>query len=631
MNGSSLAPVLLDRRLWLLLGTTLLAVVAGFFAFPDQVAIVFVSKAGFWFVLVAFALFLHALWSTQREEILALHWRSLDWTSVAVVAAGGTVLLVHETFGFKILMDEIMLLGTSMAMHLDKTVLTPVRGSDIQGAFVILDGMMDKRPLFFPFLASLLHDLTGYRPENLFVLNGILTFVFLGLVQLLGRLVAGRVAGWLGVALFAGLPLLAQNATGGGFELLNLVMILATVLLGAHFVRRRDAAACTAFCFSAVLMAQVRYESVIFLVPVAVLILWVWARAGRVVLGWPVLIAPLLMIHYPLQHRIFDLRISAWELGSRAGSEKVFSPHYLFHGVPPDDHGNLQSALNFFFARPTDQPNSLVFSILGCLAVPFFALLVLKRLRTLVNEPPVNVAVTVFAFGFAAHFALMMCYFFGQFDNVVIRRLSLPPHLGMVIAVMAVLPQITQAVVPRVLLFISVAGLFMTGVPSMAAHAYSQEYLPGKETAWRREFIAEQKRRDYVMIDNDSILWIAHRVSATPVFQARGPRRDALIFLMKNHAFSSVFVFQRYNINPDNGAMTLREGDDLGPDFVLETVKEERLQTLTLTRISRVKEIRAGGVAATAPDPATHTVPKSRAEIEKLRRAYLENFVKMLP
>jgi hypothetical protein len=33
----------------------------------------------------------------------------------------------------------------------------------------------------------------------------------------------------------------------------------------------------------------------------------------------------------------------------------------------------------------------------------------------------------------------------------------------------------------------------------------------------------------------------------------------------------------------------------------------------------------------TAPDPATRVVPKDRAEIEKLRRAYLENFVKMLP
>jgi hypothetical protein len=165
----------------------------------------------------------------------------------------------------------------------------------------------------------------------------------------------------------------------------------------------------------------------------------------------------------------------------------------------------------------------------------------------------------------------------------------------------------------------------------MAAQAYSQEYLPGKETAWRREFMAGQSRRDYLVIDNDSILWIAHKISATPVLQAKGPRRAALIFLMRNRAFADIFVFQRFNIDPDTGIKTLRDGDDLGPDFVLETFREERLQTLTLTRLSRLKEIKDGTVALTEPDPVIHVVAKSPEEIEKARRAYLENFVKMLP
>ena len=64
----------------------------------------------------------------------------------------------------------------------------------------------------------MVHDLTGYRPANAFVLNGVLTFGFLGMVFHLGRVLAGRMAGWLGVVLFAGLPLLGQNSTGGGFE-----------------------------------------------------------------------------------------------------------------------------------------------------------------------------------------------------------------------------------------------------------------------------------------------------------------------------------------------------------------------------------------------------------------------------
>jgi hypothetical protein len=132
------------------------------------------------------------------------------------------------------------------------------------------------------------------------------------------------------------------------------------------------------------------------------------------------------------------------------------------------------------------------------------------------------------------------------------------------------------------------------------------------------------------MIDNDSILWIAHQISATPIIQARS-RRDALIFHMRNRTFSDVLVFQRFNIDPETGKKTLRKDDDLGPDFVLEPVREERLQTLTLTRISRVKSITNNGTTASGPDPTDHPVAKDRAEIERQRRAYLENFLKQLP
>lgn len=611
-----------DRRLGLFLLVAALAVVLAFFAIPDVTAITVVSKAGFWIVWLAFALFLYGLFTTLRTEWGAFRWRELDAVSLAVIAVGGVMLLVHESYGFKIVMDEIMLLGTSMSMHLDKTVLTPLRGNDIQGAFVILDGMMDKRPLFFPFLVSLLHDLTGYRPANVFILNGTLTFVFLSLMFLLARLLAGRVAGWLAVTLCASLPLLAHNATGGGFELLNLVMILTTLLLGARFVARRDAASLTAFCFSALLLAQVRYESVIYLGPVALIVLWVWIRERRIILSWPVIFAPLLMVHCPLQHRIFDLRASAWEMHSKPGFTVPFSVDYI-----PD---NLLHALTFFFAPPSEQPNSIVLSVLGLLAVPFFTLLVVKRLRELPANSPAVISTTLFALGFAAQFALMMCYFWGRFDDVVIRRLSLPTHLGLVIAIVAVLPQFSKPVVARVLFAVAALGLFAHGVPSMAAHAYSQEYLPGRETAWRRQFIADQRRPDYLVIDNDSILWIAHQVSATPVEQAVR-RVDSLVFHLRNRTFSNVFVFQRYTIDPDTGAMTLRPGDDLGPKFVLEPVREERLQTLTLTRMSRLVEIREGEVSLTTPPTVEAVVPKDRAEIEKRRAEYLENFVKQLP
>lgn len=611
-----------DRRCWLFVLTALLALVLAFVSVPDHLAITLVSRAGFWFVMAAFAIWLWSLWRSFAPDLRTIRASTLDWVSVAVVLVGGCILLAHESYGFKIVMDELMLLGTSMSMHLDKTVLTPVRGNDIQGAFVIVDGIVDKRPLFFPFLVSLIHDLTGYRPENPFVLNSGLTFVFLGLIFAVGRMVAGRAAGWIAVVLFVGLPLLGHNTTGAGFELLNLVMILATLLLAARYVEKRDGYTLTALCFSGLLMAQVRYESCIFLIPLVLTILWVWARDGKATLPWPVIFAPLLMVHYPLHHRIFDIRASSWEMASKPGYSKPFALDYV-----PE---NLVHALKFFFAPASDQPNSIVLSALGVIAVPFFLLLIIKRIQKLSSEAPINVAVTLFALGFAAQFALMMCYFWGKFDDPVIRRLSLPTHLGMVLAVVAVLPQFAKPAVIRSLLVIAVVGLFARSVPSMAAHAYSQEYLPGRETAWRREFIKAQPLSDYLMIDNDATLWIAHRVSATPTVVAV-KRREDIAFHLRNRTFSDVYVFQRLTVDPDTGVKTLREGDDLGPEFILEPVIEQRLQLLTISRISRVTAITQGDETVSPSSVALVEVKKSRAEIEEARQLFLQSYMKQLP
>ena len=630
MNGPSLSPVLSDRRVWLFSLIAVFSAAVGFYLVPDRLALPIVTDTGYWFVLAAFVLFVRSLWRAYREDLVRARdagLRAVDWGTVAVIGVGGLILLVHESFGFKIVMDELMLIGTSMNMHFTRTVLTPIRGGNVQGAFVIFEGMMDKRQLFFPFLVSILHDLTGYRPENAFVLNAVLTFIFLALVNAIGRKLAGRTAGWLGVALFAGLPLLGQNATGGGFELLNIVMILATLLLGARFIERRDERSFTVFCYSAMLLTQVRYESAIFLVPVAGIILWVWCREGRAILSWPVMLVPLLMIHVALHNRIFDLRASAWQMQSKPGFTKPFSLAYVIG--PPETPNNLVHALGFFFGHSTDQPNSFVLSALGSVALLFFLLLVAKRLRMLPAEPPISVATIFFTLGFAAQFGLMMCYFWGQFDDPIIRRLSLPTQLWMVIAVLYVLPQFPRPVVVRSLLAVVCLGILAQGVPSMAAHAYNQEYLAGLETAWRRQFIADHPQKDYLIIDNDSILEVADQVSATTTVSARH-RREDLAFFMRTHTFSDIFVFQRYTVDPDTGKMTVRPDDDLGPDYVLEPVRSERLMTLTQTRMSRLVEIRDGPkvISTTPPD---HDVPKDRASIDKARQAYLENFLKRLP
>src|SRR6478609_5618128 len=315
-----------DRRLQVFALVAFVAIILGFVAIPPVPALALMTVGGYWAMLATFTWF---VWSLSR---LARHdgWRPArpargEWKIVALVAGCGFLLLVHERYGFKILMDEIMLLGTSMGMHFDKHPLYPIRGHDLQGAFQLLDGRLDKRPLFQPFLVSTLHDLTGYRPENVFVLNTALTFGLLALAYRVGRRLVGVEAGVVVVLLLTSLPLLAQNATGGGFEMLNLFMILLTFLLGLRFAERRDAASQQALLLSAVLLAQTRYESILFLLPVGLLVLWAWWKEQRPVLDWGAVFMPLLFVPAALHQKIFSARASSWELASQPGFEHPFA------------------------------------------------------------------------------------------------------------------------------------------------------------------------------------------------------------------------------------------------------------------------------------------------------------------
>src|SRR5690606_24632616 len=136
---------------------------------------------------------------------------------------------------------------------------------------------------FFPLLLSFCHDLAGYRPENVFVLNGLLSFLLLYCTgRIARRLGQSELAGILAVVLLGGLPLLALNATGGGFEVLNLLMIVTTLGLGWRYVEHPSSRTLSAFVLSGVLLAQTRYESALFIPVVGILILLGWWRSKKV-------------------------------------------------------------------------------------------------------------------------------------------------------------------------------------------------------------------------------------------------------------------------------------------------------------------------------------------------------------
>jgi len=616
-----------DRRLWLLAASCLLVLVLGRWALPVDWALRAVIEGGYWFTFFTFGLWVWVAWEWVAEAgpRFSLR-RGLPLAPMALVFCVGMVWQAQETHGFKILADESLLLGTSQGLHMDRQVGYPVRATDVQGPFQILQAVLDKRPFFYPFLVSLVHDLTGYRSTNPFWLNTLLSFVFLGALYAVGIKAGGSKAGGVLLVLLAGgLPLLAQQATGGGFELLNLTLATAWWWLVIRYLERPDDRSQDALVLTSVLLASTRYESVLFLVPTALVVGLAWWRQGRVLFRWPTWVAPFLLLPMFWLNRAFSANNSLWEMQS-LGADTPFALKYF---AP-----NLGHALAYFFSFDGYQPNSPFLAFLGLFALLGFVLWGQRVLRAGRSADGTELGLVIGALAPLAVTGLMMVYFWGQFDHVVIHRLSLPTQLLMLVSIAAVAGRVLK--LPSSgwnwLLASAVISMACWSLPVMAKNAYGRDYSPGVAMAWRREFLAQRPERDFLMLDRDSTFWITERVAATPVQQAV-ERKTGLIFHLRNHSFSSMYVFQTFDVNPETGALKILPEDDLGPDFELEPLAEKRVHTLRLARFSRVVSIREGAAVVRRQDfiqPVSQGIMKP-GEQEAAKRAYLDRWVKELP
>lgn len=569
------------KRIVLFALVVLLALTLGFVTFTPAQAVDWVRHGGYWVVLLAFALLAAYLGRSLREDWPRL--RDLRrWWPVGLFLLGATAFLhVHEGHEFKIVADEVDLGSTAMEMHFEREAAVVVRGYDYAGNFVPLNVYVDKRPLFFPLLVSLVHDLTGYRVGNVFVLNAVLSLALTGLFYLTGARLGGPPAGISAVLLLCTIPLVAQNATGGGFELLNLVMIMLTLWLGQRYTERPEADRLCAFVLAGVLLVQVRYESAVFVLPIGATILYTWWRARRVDLPWPLIFTPLLLVVVPLQHNVFNLTQASWQLGDVRGATQPFGIQYFYD--------NVGHALNFFFSFDGSQPSSWLVAALGILGVGFFGLTFYKNHREIFAADPATAVFCLFMIGLLIHTGLMLCYFWGHWDDPIIRRLSLPAHVLLIFSFLFVLPRLTSHRLRwPVVIGTTLAYLVGVTIPASAMHRFTQENFAARTTNWLAGYIQSLGPKSVLAIDNNAGLqWFLYRKSSiNPV--ALSLRPEAFLYHYRRHSFDEIIVVQRAGLELASNQRFISAEDDLGPGIQLELIEEKAFAPPYLVRISRV-------------------------------------------
>lgn len=572
----------MSRRFILIGLICALALVLAFWSFTPHRAVSLVRYFGYWSVLASVVAFSVALMRSLRgEQGRLLSWR-VWWRPVAVALTAAAFLHLHEKHEFKIVADEVVLQLTARQLHFARDASVVVRGYEYAGNFTPMGSYIDKRPLMFPFLLSLLHDLTGFRPGNVHVLNAVLSGALMLLLVLIGRRLDGWGAGIAAALLMATIPLVAQNAVGSGFELLNMVMILLVVWLGLRAGEQpRNADRLSAFVLGGVVLAQVRYESVFFVLPVAAAVAYLWWREREVWLSWGMFLAPLLLIICPLHYNVFKVSEAAWQLEDVSGAERPFALDYFYD--------NVGHALNFLLSIDGTQGNSLLVTALGTLSVGFFALILYRRHQEIFVRQPSLAVFTILLLGLSAHTFLMLCYFWGKWDDVIVRRLSLPAHVLLILATIMIWPSlVAHRHRWRVLAGVCLVYLLGFTVPHMAMHRYTQENFASRTTNWLAGYLQQWKDRSILAIDhNAGLLWLLYgKSSIGPGVLVQRP--EAFYFHFRNRSFQDYLIVQRLTPDPATGTRVISFGDDFGDALTLELIEERSFAPLYLVRLSRI-------------------------------------------
>lgn len=571
------------KYLLLLCLVALGAVWLAFVVFDSQEAIHIVKHYGYWLLLANVGVFVFLLFRNFKGAGAILLELTRSRRSVIVsVVLGGLLLQLLQPWGYKIVMDEPVLAATALRMHEYKEVMATVRAHEINGTFRQLDGYVDKRPFFFPFLVSVLHDIFGYRSINPIILNGVLSFVFLALLFYSGEQCWPVHGGHLSVLLFLTMPLLAMSATGAGFGILNLVMLLLTMQLAIHYLRDPQVGSMNLLIYSGLLLAQSRYESAVFVLPIGLVVLLGWFKARQVQINTLTLCAPLLLIPYGLQRVIFDGSAAAYEL--REGASEAFS----WAHIP----GNCIDAINFFFnIRTTEYANSVLLSVAFVFSAILLVFLLFRRRIVMNFQSPVWIVALGFTAVVVFNFVLLMSYHWGQLNDIMATRIALPFLLLQVLLSVRVAREVFSKSIQLKLMYATI-GCFIVGftMPSAAKNDYLQ-WVPGQhEAVWVQEQSKALNDQNVLLISDTHLMSVIERVPTIAGFWAKKNKAKLKLHL-DLHTYEAIYIVHRMVEDPAGGSAMI-PATSVYDDYELELVTESKLGEKRFIRMSRIIDVR---------------------------------------
>lgn len=238
----------------------------------------------------------------------------------------------------RVLYDETNLLGVAQAMFEQRTFYIPTQALFYNQNIHVIDFEWGVRPLVFPFLLHLIHLIKGYTPTNIYLLNACAgIFALFSFYLLLQRFFSKPLA-LVGMGLLSAYPIFALRTTSGGYEILNVGLAIFAFYQFHSALTSKTPHHTTRVIFTLLILAQIRYESALFLCALAPFIIYHCIKHFRTIPHKIVLTVPLLLLPTAWQRTLYSGNdaFMVREGASMFGIENFIS--------------NIQHAFHFFAA-----------------------------------------------------------------------------------------------------------------------------------------------------------------------------------------------------------------------------------------------------------------------------------------
>ncbi len=578
-----------------------LVVVIHFFMLDYGQASWIQAKLGYYFCFVLLGFVVYHTYHTVSVGVGLLKLRDLvQQHAVGLILCGviACSFQLHDHNRFLVFNDEPSHQAIARSMHEFREVSASKNTYVFSGATVGAEQQVSYRMYFYSFLVSIVHDFTGYRMINGWLVNAFAGFTFCVLMYGIGSVILSGYGGFVALLLILSFPLIDASAIGYGYDLVNLNFIAVFFLVMLGYLKTPSLHSLNLLIGVGLILGYCRNESVLYLLPVALCFgLQVLKARSLPDLGFFATISPLFLIPIIASLEVFD-RISRGmdHTYAFAQTDGFFAFQYVVGNLARIGLWMSDSTLAF--------ESSPLITFLGVVALLFLcvtSISLLLKVRSL-RISPLILSISFIAIPIIAAFVLILSHFWDP-TSVVAVRFLLPLHFLFIIAGLWFLSEIKlskraqKCFMLGILVYVAVlAGpkRLTTGRDDYSAYS--------KHIRWGLSWMEKNDEGRSLYVSSFSVLFALHDFPAVHAESANAHCRD-LFQLVREGFYDDLFAFRVESYDPvTQGWNAVSPQPQISELFVYEVVAEQRYAYNQRAQVLRLIGYKEDGAVVEAAD-----------------------------